>query len=154
MAPGFDGAVSPVRSNVSLETIFFDWCKNVMTLCGCHREIPIPPTVVAPRSAVAPAAKLKCYYDLSDALVMRQLTFRRTRKLQRDASTNSLSSLGTLSETDDSIEELLLPKVDMTPPQRYSFDDGLVVTPKGNSPATPPNTFRALLSRAYYGDAR
>ena len=58
-------------------------------------------------------AHLICYLDgMSEELVRRQLEFRRLRKSTRDASYNSLTSLGTLSEDGS---EALLPRVQSLP---------------------------------------
>lgn len=71
--------------------------RLALSFCGCDRP---------PACQITGAAPLKCYYDMNDALVMRQLEFRRMRKTARDASTTSLSSLGTVSEYE---EELHMP---------------------------------------------
>ena len=60
----------------------------------------------------AQPARLICYYDLSDEVVMRQLEFRRSRKMERELSSSSLTSLGMVSED----LELPLEKMHPVPP--------------------------------------
>ena len=91
------GRIDP--ASPAMEDALFAWCRVALKLCGCDREM----------DHKIGAPQLKCYYDLDDQLVRRQLEFRRMRKTARDASYNSLSSLGTVGE------EKLLPRIQSTP---------------------------------------
>ena len=56
----------------------------VLRLLGCNRAV----------SSEGGSVPLKCFYDLPPEIVERQLEFRRTRKMARDSSHNSLAALG------------------------------------------------------------
>ena len=91
--------------------------RFAMLACGCHREETC--------QILSGAPPLKMYWDLETPLVKRQLEFRRLRKTTRDASYNSLTSLGTLSEEGS---EALMPRIHSTP-SSFSHLPGLVVPP-------------------------
>ena len=68
--------------------------RFTLFLCGCDA----PPAQTPSKTRPAAAKPITVYYDLAEDLVRKQLEFRRLRKSVRDASTTSLSSLGTVSE--------------------------------------------------------
>ena len=115
------------------------WCRMALYMCGCDHE-----PEAAPQCSGAP--RLKCYYDLDHELVVRQLEFRRVRKLRRDASANSLSSLGTVSEEMEGI----MPRIQSTPAMmatfamdlaRFSPGDNMRKSSSGDS-LTPPGSLK------------
>lgn len=146
------GVPSPVCSRTADSArpmSFFAWCRLALRACGCDDDRPQHFGGGGSGSGGRSGApKLKCYYDVSDDLVMRQLAFRKMRKTARDASTNSLSSLGSVNED---LEEALMPVIPTTPDSsllmaglsRNGSDARLA--PDFVRPITPPGSFKTVL---------
>ena len=126
--------------------VFFSWCRLALRACGCDDDDRSWHLADFGSSETGGAPRLKCYYDVSDALVMRQLEYRKMRKTARDASTNSLSSLGSLSEDlEDS-----MPLIQATPDSSFLMSlsrsgSDARLAPELVLPVTPPGSFKTIL---------
>lgn len=85
-----------LSESMGLEALWLTWCRAALRLCRCDDGLSDELRWQQQQQRRAPP--LVCYYSLSDELVKRQLEFRKTRRVERNASYSSLSSLATVSE--------------------------------------------------------